>query len=190
MNGVMVVDEVARESLRVDPNTAVVVVMVLGGGASIELARILPWSVAVFDTDTDETQEGASVVALGLRLLEEHRAMAHAAAALREAQVERDRWTGELVDSAHEWADDNNLCREFDRFMLRHGLPTRERDYEVTVSVTMCATVTISVTATSEEGARDGVDGDLIRERIGSRYGSLPDDLSIDDYEIDGVEFD
>ncbi|MBR7538919.1 hypothetical protein KC221_22260, partial [Mycobacterium tuberculosis] len=31
-------------------------------------------------------------------------------------------WIRQVNDAAIEWADDNNLCEEFDRFCEQHGL--------------------------------------------------------------------
>jgi hypothetical protein len=60
-----------------------------------------------------------------------------------------------LVDSAHEWADDNDLCQKFDQFMESQGLPGREREFTVSVSVSLTVNVDLPVTARSEQAARD-----------------------------------
>lgn len=52
-------------------------------------------------------------------------------------QQEHQRWIDSLVEDAHQYANDNNLCGEFDRFMADHDLPTRECDYRVTFSVSV-----------------------------------------------------
>lgn len=41
-----------------------------------------------------------------------------------------------LVEDAHRFADDSDLCERFDDFMGEHGLPRRSRDFEVRVEVT------------------------------------------------------
>src|SRR5687768_566958 len=77
------------------------------------------------------------------------------------ALEERIRWTAEqdrLVEDAHQYANDNGLCSEFDRFMADHGLPTRVRDYEVSVHV--CGTVTVLVEASSGDDAAELVASD------------------------------
>lgn len=57
-----------------------------------------------------------------------------------------------IVESAHDYARRNELCRQFDLFMVENGLPPREtfrRDWEVTLSTT--------VVAASEESAMESV---------------------------------
>lgn len=49
-----------------------------------------------------------------------------------------------IVDAAHSYADDNNLCGVFDRFMLSQGLRPRSRDYDVTVDVQLRISLTQS----------------------------------------------
>lgn len=56
-----------------------------------------------------------------------------------EARREFEAWKAELVSDAHTYADEHSLCGEFDRFMEEHGLPTRQRDYNVTISLTVSA---------------------------------------------------
>ncbi len=60
-----------------------------------------------------------------------------------------------LVDSAHEWADDNDLCQKFDQFMESQGLPGREREFTVSVSVSLTVNVDLPLAARSEQAARD-----------------------------------
>ena len=69
-----------------------------------------------------------------------------------------------LVSDAHQWADDNDLCERFDEFMDEHGLPMRERDFELRVEV--ATTVYLTRTATTLEGAMQSVDADAVREAI------------------------
>lgn len=65
------------------------------------------------------------------------------------------RWVDDLVDSAHEWADENSLCGEFDRFMSAHGLPGREREFTVTLEVSVKVETTVRVYARSEADAQN-----------------------------------
>ena len=69
-----------------------------------------------------------------------------------------------LVADAHQWADDNDLCGRFDEFMDEHGLPMRERDFELRVEV--ATTVYLTRTATTLEGAVEAVDAGAVREAI------------------------
>jgi hypothetical protein len=61
-------------------------------------------------------------------------------------------WKRILVEDAHQTATDRDWCGEFDDFMEDHGLPRREREWEVTVQATV--TVTRTVTASSEDDAK------------------------------------
>ena len=61
-----------------------------------------------------------------------------------------------IVESAHAYAQRNELCRQFDLFMVENGLRPRDtftRDYTVTFNET--------ISATSEEQARE-----LVMERL------------------------
>lgn len=62
-----------------------------------------------------------------------------------------------IVDAAHEFADENNLCSVFDSFMLSQGLRPRERDYDVVVDVSLRLRV-----------HSNGVDSDVAREQVGT----------------------
>lgn len=46
-------------------------------------------------------------------------------------------WKERATEVAHEYADRNELCGEFDRCMSAIGLPTRSRTYRVTYEVTL-----------------------------------------------------
>ena len=69
-------------------------------------------------------------------------------------RAERDRgrasfeaWKENATEVAHQYANDNSLCGEFDRCMEEIGLPTREREYTVTL--------TMNVTASDEDAAQE-----------------------------------
>lgn len=66
----------------------------------------------------------------------------------------------QLVDDAHTYADDNELCRRFDEFMVSHGLRPRTRDYELRVEVT--ATVYLTREAANAEDAADALTRDEV----------------------------
>lgn len=72
---------------------------------------------------------------------------------------------GEIVSDAHEFADDNDLCGEFDRFLEKHGLPSRnDRDQYPAVSVTV--TVPMKAKGRTEEDAFDSLDREEIFEAL------------------------
>lgn len=71
---------------------------------------------------------------------------------LAEAQARWDRWKEDATRTAHEYAEENSLCSEFDRCMSDIGLPTRE-DMQQEFTVTYIYTTT--VTARDEEEARE-----------------------------------
>lgn len=88
----------------------------------------------------------------------------------------------------HEWADEHDLCSRFDDFCAQHDLPTRTRDYDVRVNVSMSTRVTVTRSATSSDDAEDAVDRDDVREALEGMFGTslLP---NVDfDYETDGTD--
>jgi hypothetical protein len=64
---------------------------------------------------------------------------------------------------AHQYANDNSLCGEFDRCMEEIGLPTRVRDREFEV--------TVRVTVEAPARAGDAPDRDDIRESVRNAIG-------------------
>lgn len=85
-----------------------------------------------------------------------------------------------LVADAHEYADNSDLCIEFDRFMEAHDLPARESDYEVEFEVT--ATITLR---TTQSIARTGVENYEIDEDDAAE--ALAEALNTSDYAVDSV---
>lgn len=85
-----------------------------------------------------------------------------------------------IVEDAHEWADEENLCSKFDRFCEEHNLPAREREWRVSVNVS--TTVTVYVTASSEQDARDLVDSGNVTRALRDAY------LDGDDWDVDEAE--
>lgn len=77
-------------------------------------------------------------------------------ARLRSDLARRDREMDTLVEDAHTYADTHSLCHEFDQFMVDHGLPARERDYEVEVTFNVSAIITVR--ANDEEGAQESAE--------------------------------
>lgn len=60
-------------------------------------------------------------------------------------------WVDQLVQAAHQEADDQGWCSQFDDFMANNGLPRRTRDYELRVDVT--ATIWLTRSGTDSEDA-------------------------------------
>lgn len=107
---------------------------------------------------------------------------------LREArmtlQQERSRLES-IVDAAHEYADENDLCERFDSFMVEQGLRPRMRDYDVIVDVKL--RVAVSVSARSADAASNDVGRYEIVDAIENRYPGGLRDL-IEDYDVVDVE--
>ncbi len=75
----------------------------------------------------------------------------------------------DIVDAAHEYADENDLCERFDRFMERQGLRPREHDYVCEVDATV--RVRIPVRARNADAAASEVSDDMVVAALGG----LPD---------------
>ncbi|WP_308160192.1 hypothetical protein [Mycolicibacterium goodii] len=65
-----------------------------------------------------------------------------------------------IVDAAHEYADENDLCERFDDFMEGQGLRPRMREWVCEVDATV--RVRVAVTARSAEAASSGVDDAMV----------------------------
>ena len=59
------------------------------------------------------------------------------AEATRSALTALQRRVENIVDAAHEYADENSLCERFDDFMMEQGLRPRSREYMCVVDVTV-----------------------------------------------------
>lgn len=81
---------------------------------------------------------------------------------LSKTLARRDSWVDDLVEKAHEEADNRGWCDEFDDFMENVGLPRRSKEYTVEVDVTV--RVSVSVTATTEEEALEEGEQEARRE--------------------------
>ena len=84
-------------------------------------------------------------------------------------------WTNTLVEDAHHYADENDLCERFDSFMRKHDLPARTRDYDLRVTVT--ATLVVS----REAGSVEEAISDLTTEDVWAAMSRH----SIDDWEAE-----
>lgn len=98
------------------------------------------------------------------RAAEEARTASALAQSIQARLAAKDAFLDELVSSAHEYADDNSLCGEFDNFMEKHGLPPRSREHEVSVRVS--ADITVTVSARDQEDAEDQIDLASVVERL------------------------
>lgn len=99
-------------------------------------------------------------------------AKADAAEQARECRErERVEWLDELVRAAHQYANANNLCEEFDRFMAAHDLPVRQRPYTLTIDAEV--TVTLTRDAESEDDAEAQVDVYDVADALGIDRDSL-----------------
>lgn len=148
------------------------------------------------DVQTAAAPGGAS----GTWLSERELSMLRAALAAQRAAVaarrraaedrqKRDEWLESLVCDAHEWADRNSLCGEFDRFMEEHGLPGRARDYSVALTVSVTVPLSVTVFATSEDDARERADMlDMADVLLSHMQSARYPDMSVDSYAIDDVE--
>lgn len=83
-----------------------------------------------------------------------------AAAASQQALVRHQDRLEAIVDAAHTYADENNLCSVFDEFMRENGLRPRSRDYEITVDVRL--RITVEQSGHDADSANDNVDDSQI----------------------------
>jgi hypothetical protein len=109
-------------------------------------------------------------------------------AAMAALRATHDAWKDELVRDAHEHADRNNMCNEFDRFMEEHGLPTRTRDYSAEVTVTV--TVTVHCSGRDDESAEQSIDRYDVRDALDNAYRSGDIGIEDMDYSVVSVEVD
>ena len=104
---------------------------------------------------------------------------ARAALRAHEERLER------IVDAAHEYADDNDLCQRFDRFMESQGLRPRSRDWVCVVDATV--RVRIPVRAPSADDAASGVDDDMVVNALSELRGrSL--EVALQDHDVIDTE--
>lgn len=94
-----------------------------------------------------------------------------------------------LVEDAHQWADNNNLCGEFDHFMRDHDLPPRRREFKAPASVTLTVELPVPVTARYGEDASTLIDHDLIEQTIRQRFGGLRRyGITVGDYTVGDLQ--
>ncbi|MBM4574990.1 hypothetical protein GS896_25830 [Rhodococcus hoagii] len=96
-------------------------------------------------------------------------------------------WIDQLVDDAHEYANDNSLCSEFDRFMTEHNLPARQRDFCVSVDVMVRVKVDLTITAEDSDSVDGEVDSDLVESAVRSELGGHGS-FDVTDWDVTAVE--
>ncbi|WP_256277789.1 hypothetical protein [Mycolicibacterium grossiae] len=90
-----------------------------------------------------------------------------------------------IVDAAHDYANDNDLCERFDNFMMSQGLRPRSRDWVCEVDATV--RVRIPVTSRSADAAGGEVTDRMVQEAIAALgSGGLAD--AIQDHDVVDVE--
>lgn len=96
---------------------------------------------------------------------------------------EHERWVDDLVEAAHDWADEGELCGDFDTFMRRQGLAARSHDFDVEVEVTAAASVYVSVEACCSEAVKDKVSTLEVKSAWREQYGIAADvEVEIDEW--------
>lgn len=176
-------------------NWAAVAVMPVSADAAVWEGRVTPdqvsleapgvqpvwWSrVAPLIVETMTARRDAGAARVAQRTAEDGKA---------ELASTHTRWIDALVESAHEWADDNSLCSQFDNFMESHDLPGRSRMYDVEVEVNIRTTVTVSVSARSGDNAADSVDTSEVESAVRDKYGIAGYvDVDIDDWTVENTE--
>lgn len=86
-----------------------------------------------------------------------------------------------VVMAAHEYADDHDLCGEFDDFLDEHGLPSRN-DREQYMSVRVGVTVPVTGAGRTEQDAYEDLDREEIFEAMRS---VMEHSLQSFDFELD-----
>lgn len=109
---------------------------------------------------------------------------------LGEARDEFDSWKERATETAHAYANRNDLCGEFDRCMEDIGLPGRAVDHTVSVTVTITHRASVTITARDADDAAEQVGTDEIIEAIEQETGVDINSLDGWDYEITGAERD
>lgn len=107
--------------------------------------------------------------------------------AARSALTEHQQRLERIVDAAHEYASDNDLCERFDRFMLSQGLRPRSREWVCEVDATI--RVRIPVSSHSADAAGGEVTDQMVLDAIAVLRGPLLAD-AIQDHDVVDVEED
>lgn len=96
-----------------------------------------------------------------------------------EARLER------IVDAAHEYANDNDLCSRFDDFMVENGLRPRARDWDCVVDATV--RIRIPVSSHSSDSAASAVTDEMVVDAISALRGRLLAD-AVQEHDVVDVE--
>ena len=107
---------------------------------------------------------------------------------LKRKVAERDEKFDRLLNDLHDAAEEHDLCSAFDDFLKDHGLPGRERDYEVTLEITLKHK--ISVKTTNEEEAENAQNDLSDAEIKKSLYEAIEQDRDVEvyDWNVESVE--
>jgi hypothetical protein len=84
---------------------------------------------------------------------------------------------------AGEVATEEGFCGEYDRMCERFGIPGRERTWDVPVYARV--NVTVQVTATSADSAREAVEREHVQTALAHRSGWA---IDVDDFDVDEDE--
>ena len=118
-------------------------------------------------SETDVLQ--AEVTRLTDQLAVSRQAIEDTRSLMRQQFEQFEAWKANLQAVALQAAEDNDMCRVFDRVMEEVGLEGRER--EITVRVTFDGYTDITVMATSYEAARDQItDDDVVQTLVDFPY--------------------
>lgn len=149
-------------------------IVTFDGGAVVSAGPISQVQVSGDPIPTDDVMPAWASAVAGLfwsaQQARAERDTARAAVRAAEERLER------IVDAAHEYADDNDLCERFDHFMLSQGLRPRSREWVCEVDATV--RVRVPVSAYSAEAAASEVDDEMVVEALSQLRGrSLADAL-------------
>lgn len=102
---------------------------------------------------------------------------ANTARNLEAVKTQHAQWVNQLVEASHRWANENELCGQFDEFMEEQGLPTRNADYVIEVSATIGLRLRLTRTARSESDAEDILSSEDVDEELQDMIGHPDFDL-------------
>lgn len=157
----------------------------LDGSAVVVAGAVSEVQVAGDPVPTEaEMPAWASALAgtfLAARRAREEAQVARSALIEHQARLER------IVDAAHEYASDNDLCERFDRFMFSQGLRPRSREWVCEVDATI--RVRIAVSSHSADAAGGEVTDQMVLDAIAALRGPLLAD-AIQDHDAVDVEED
>lgn len=125
------------------------------------VAETLDARTTVVRAATPETREAMTALAAQISLRQE-------VTRRHENRMQR------LVEDAHEYATDHDLCERFDDFMHDHGLPRRSHDYELRVEIN--TTIYLTRSGTSLDDAISSVETAEVVDAL---------NLSSSDYEVE-----